>query len=183
MKKIISTLLLAQSFFISADIFDSFGFSSEKSNFNVVIGADKAHEDLTHLKNGLDLLQNEDATSNEELLTHVEKCKKQIAAVEGGKFGENRYTSRLIVNLKSLLQTISTIRSVRKEWIALLKLHMSLLQDSLKEVGQLEQDVFQKKALYTFEDLQELERNYSKASAEELMNKTREAIIWIKSIF
>lgn len=184
MKKIISTILLLQNFFISADIFDSFGFGPQKSNFNVVIGADKAHEDLTHLKNSLELLQNDDVVSSEELLSQSEKYKKQIEIVEGGKFGDNQYTNKLIMSLKSTLQIITAIRSLKKEWIALVKQHIELLQDSLKAVENLEQDIFKKKSLYAFEDLQELEASiaYQQEKLSNELSKKKEIILDIETL-
>ncbi len=184
MKKIISFLIFTQSFFISADIFDSFGFGQKNSPLNVVIGADKTHEDLTHIKNSLETLQKEDVVLYEDVMTQSEKCKKQISVIEGGKFGENQYTTRIIVTLKSTMQAIATLKTIRKELASVFKQHIGLLQDSLKEVVQLEQEISEKKALYTFDDLQELSAQIAKQqdSIESEIARKKEVAVDVENL-
>lgn len=154
MKKLLySALLLCCS--ARADIFDSLGFGKLENTFNVVIGTDKTKEDLGHLKVQLDLLQKEDRVSNEAMHLQIEKVQAQIAALESSRSSDNQYTSKLTLALKSILQLLTTIRSVQKEWIGTIKQHCALLEEFIKD-PELAGITVETKTLYTFDDVQAL---------------------------
>ena len=154
MKKVWYGLLLAASM-AHADIFDSLGFGKLENTFNVVVGADKTRQDLGHLKTQLDLLQKEDRTAHEELHLQVEKVKAQINTLEASRAFEGQYKNKLKLVWQSILQLLTTIRSLRKEWVADIKQHINLLEEYIKDPELLSVSL-DTKTLYTFEDIQAL---------------------------
>lgn len=153
MKRILSTVFFLMSCFARADFFDTLSIP-KVDKFNVVVGTDKITEDITQLRKQLDLLQKEERATNEELVLQSEKVKSQIVTLESTKSSDTQYTSKLLLTLKSISQSITTLRSLRKDIIATVKQHIALLEDYSKDRP--EGIISDRKTIYTFEDIQDL---------------------------
>ena len=138
-----------------ADVFDMFSFGKLDAALNVVVGSGKTQEDLGHLRTQLDLLQKQERTLHEENHTQIEKIKAQIVSCEQNRSYTGQYANRLILTLKSSIQVLNTIRSSHKEWIAILKSHITLLEDYTKDPDLLG-ITGETKTLYNFDDLKDL---------------------------
>ncbi len=140
---------------LHADVFDMFSFGKLDAALNVVIGSGKTQEDLGHLRIQLDLLQKQERVLHEENHTQIEKIKAQIGACEQNRSYTGQYANKLILTLKSSIQVLNTIRSSQKEWIAILKSHIALLEDYVKDPD-LAGITGEAKTLYNFDDLKDL---------------------------
>ncbi len=152
-KRFYAICALAMCAPLHADIFDSLGFMKGNSTLNVVIGKDSTREDTAHLKTELELLQKNDRALSEDLHVQSEKIKQQVATIESGKYGESEYATRLVVTLKSVSQSIAAVRSLRKEWIVLVKQRLSLLEDTAHDYD-ITAILSDKKTVYSIEDIQ-----------------------------
>jgi small-conductance mechanosensitive channel len=153
MKRIVSTIFLLVSCCAHADFFDTLSIP-KVDKFNVVVGTDKITEDIAQLRKQLDLLQKEERATNEELVLQSEKVKSQIATLESAKPSDTHYTSKLLLTLKSMSQSLTTLRSLRKDIIATVKQHIALLEEYSKDRP--EGVLSERKTIYTFEDVQDL---------------------------
>jgi len=163
-KRIVSIALLLTSYSVQADFFDTLNIP-KIDKFNVVIGTNKITEDIFQLRKQADILQKEERATNEDLVLQSEKVKNQISTLETTKSVDTQYTSKLILALKSMSQGFTTLRSLRKETIAIVKQHAALLDDFSKE--HFEGILSERKTIYTFEDIQNLGNQI--ASQEEII--------------
>jgi small-conductance mechanosensitive channel len=163
-KKIVSIALLLVSCIAHADLFDTLNIP-KVDKFNVVIGTNKITEDVAQLRRQADLLQKEERAVNEDLVLQSEKVKSQISMLETTKAADTQYTSKLLLTLKSESQSLTTLRSLRKDIIATVKQHAALLDDFSQE--HFEGVLSERKTIYTFDDIQHLGNQI--ASQEEII--------------
>ena len=164
MKRILSTVFLLGFCYAQADFFDTLNIP-KVDKFNVVVGTNKVTEDIAQLRRQTDLLQKEERVANEDLVLQSEKVKSQISMLETTKPSDTQYTSKLLLTLKSMSQSLTTLRSLRKETIATVKQHTALLEDFSKE--HFEGILSERKTIYTFDDIQDLGNQI--ASQEEVV--------------
>jgi len=154
MKKIVTLLVLAACWPLHADFFDSLSLPKVEK-FNVAIGTDKVTEDLAQLERQIDLLQKDDRSTNEELVLQSEKIKSQIASLEAARQTDSQHANKLLLTLKSVSQSLTTIRVLRKELLSTVKQHKATLEEYLKDRF-FDNIISDRKTVYSFDDIQEL---------------------------
>ena len=163
-KRIVSIALLLVSCYAQADFFDTLPIP-KVDKFNVVVGTSKVTEDIAQLNRQVDLFQKEERAVNEDLVLKSENVKSQILMLETTKQVDTQYTSKLLLTLKSTSQSLTTLRSLRKDIIATVKQHVALLEEYSKD--HFEGILSARKTIYTFDDIQDLGNQI--ASQEEVV--------------
>ncbi len=138
---------------LHADFFDTLSIP-KVDKFNVIVGTNKITEDIAQLQKQVNLLQKEERDANEELVLQSEKVKGQIALLETSKSADTQYTSKLLLTLKSISQSLTTLRSLRKEIVANVKQHTTFLEEHSKD--RFDGILSERKTIYTFDDIQDL---------------------------
>ncbi|MFT6765506.1 MAG: small-conductance mechanosensitive channel [Alteromonas naphthalenivorans] len=156
-KKVISlSLLLLIGTSLRADLLSSFGLKKEGS-LDLITGEDKTERELKQLRKEVDSVEIESKTFEDDIQQKIDSIRKKIKHVDEqlSVATDDTYFNKQLFTLKSTAQILASIRSSKKAWIGNLKSRITLLTN-LEEDKNVEHD--EKKALYTFEELQTLNR-------------------------
>lgn len=157
-KKIFSlACFLLIGFDVHADLLSSFGLTKERS-LDVVVGNDKNVKTLQQLKKEVESAELETKIFEEEIQQKIDAARIKIKNIEDQLRHtiDDTYFNKQLFTLKSMVQILTNMRSSRKAWIGYLKSRIALLtglEEDKKTAIQAE-----KKSLYTFEELQTLNK-------------------------
>lgn len=157
MKKILSlTCFLLIGFNVQADILSSLGFKKEGS-LDLIVGEDKAERELQQLRKTFDAVELETKVFDDDIHQKIDSIRKKIKHVEIQlkQAKDDTYLNKQLFTLKRIVQILINMRSSRKGWASSLKSRISLLT-GVEEDQKTKQE--EKKSLYTFEELQTLNR-------------------------
>lgn len=163
-------LLFCQS--AQADIMETLGLKKPDQSLDVVLGNEKKSE-LIALKTDLESLEKQEQEYWQEHAPKSEKLKTEIAEAEAAlqeKEGNKEFLNKKLLLLKTIKQSVSTIKGTWKEIISQEKQHITVLQNYIKD-PEFESLQLEKKSFNSFRDLQEL--NEQIAGQEEKFNTVR----------
>jgi small-conductance mechanosensitive channel len=161
--KNLKSLFLSSLFLVTvplcADLLSSLGLKNNAS-FDVVIGDDKIAKNILAIKKELNSLETESRVFEETQQARAIQIKSLIAQVESEikttRNQDDTYLNKQLFSLKSSSQALVNMRTARKNWISFLKARLTLLE-GLEEDRNIAQPE-ERKSLYSFEELQDLNR-------------------------
>lgn len=137
---------------------DPFSLNKNSLPFDVAFGDEKETE-LKALKSGLVDLEKTEQKAQETITVLQNQLVIDITATENQQRteGENDFTNKKILLLRSYNQDLATTKSLWKELLGIVKEHIALLEALVKEQSPNNNEgALEKKSFYTIQDLQVL---------------------------